>query len=98
MNTDEIDNEEIVKLKEKINQLEEEITMLQKEVVSNSKLRLSTVVDDDAKIAFYTGFPSYDHLKICFDFLGPAALMLQYRHSKKILCQSNKGRPRCLSH
>ena len=56
--------------------------MLQKEVVSNSKLRLSTVVDDDA---FYTGFPSYDHLKICFDFLGPVALMLQYRDSKKIL-------------
>ena len=55
--------------------------MLQKEV-SNSKLRLSTVVDDDA---FYTEFPSYDHLKICFDFLGPAALMLQYRDSKKML-------------
>ena len=36
-------------------------------------------------------------MKICFDFLGPAALMLQYRDSKKILCQSNKGRPRCLS-
>ena len=60
-------------------------------------MRLSKVADNDPKIAFYTGFPSYNYLKICFDFLRPAALMLQYRDSNKILCQSNKGRPRCLS-
>ena len=56
-----------------------------------------TIAGDDARVAFYTGFPSFAHLKICFDFLGPAASHLLYRDSKRAVHQSNKGRPRCLS-
>ena len=58
LNTDEIDNDEIVKLKEKNISIRGRNYHVTK-VVSNSKLRLSTVVDDDA---FYTGFPSYKDL------------------------------------
>ena len=38
-----------------------------------SKFSLESIASDDVKVAFYTGFPSYRHIKICFDFLGPEA-------------------------
>ena len=97
VNTEDTDSEEMVKLIESINELEEEVNVLQNEVSSGSKMRLSTISGDDSKVAFYTGFPLYDHLKACFDSLGPAVDNLEYRDSTKILYKSNKGRPRCLS-
>ena len=60
------------------------------------RFSLESIASDDSKVAFYTGFPSYDHLKICFDFLGPAASQLIYRDSRRVLDHSNKGRPRSL--
>ena len=42
---------------------------------SNSTPRFC-FTDDDAKVTFYTGFPSYEHLRTNFDFLGPAAKQL----------------------
>ena len=47
-------------------------------------------------MAFYTGFPTYNHLKICYDFLGLAAEQLIYRDPVRVLDHSNSGRPRCL--
>ena len=32
---------------------------------------------------FYTGFPSFAFLKVCFEFLGPAADQLIYWNGKK---------------
>ena len=60
------------------------------------RFSLESIASDDSKVAFYTGFPSYDHLKIYFDFLGPAASQLIYRDSRRVLDHSNKGRPRSL--
>ena len=62
----------------------------------DSRFSLESIAGDDSKVAFYTGFPSYEHLKVCFDFLGPAASQLIYRDSRRVFDHSNKGRPRSL--
>ena len=41
------------------------------------------------KVLFYTAFPSYQHLKICF---GPATEQLMYRDSRRVFDHSNNGR------
>ena len=54
------------KLEEAENKLEE------------AKFTLSNIKDDDSKVAFYTGFPSFSTLKAFFNFLGPAVDSLKY--------------------
>ena len=58
---------------------------------------LESIASDDGKVAFYTGFPTYKHLRSYFDFLGPAVHQLIYWDSQRIFDHSNKGRPRCLA-
>ena len=55
---------------------------------NDSSFSLESIAGDDLKVAF---FPSYEHLKICFDFLGPAASQLIYRDSRRVFDHSNKG-------
>ena len=43
-----------------------------------AEFRISSVMHDDKKIQFYTGFPSYKLFKACYDFLGPAVDNLTY--------------------
>ena len=86
--------DEIEWLEAKIHDLEDEIKVLTES--DRSRFSLESIANDDTKVMFYTGFPSYDHLKICFDFLGPATKQLIYRDSKRVFDQSNKGRPRSL--
>ena len=86
--------DEIERLEAKIHDLEDEIKVLTES--DRSRFSLESIANDDTKVMFYTGFPSYDHLKICFDFLGPATKQLIYRDSKRVFDQSNKGRPRSL--
>ena len=64
---------------EKIEQLEGRIVVLEREIKglkensSANQLSLESIANDDiSKVAFYTGFPTYKHLKSSFDFLGPA--------------------------
>ena len=47
-----------------------------------SPFRLEQIKDDDQAVKFYTGFPTFLHLKIYFDFLGPAAFNLCYGATK----------------
>ena len=42
------------------------------------QFRLSNMKEDDSKIAFHTGFPSYGALKAFYDFLGPGVDNLCY--------------------
>ena len=95
INTDLPELEKIEHLEGRIVVLEREIKQL-KENSSANQLSLESIASDDGKVSFYTGFPTYKHLKSCFDFLGPAAQHLIYRDSKRIFDHSNKGRPRCL--
>lgn len=56
----------------------EEIADLQSKVISlekkleKAKFRLDNIKDDDGKITFYTGFPSFLSLKAFYTFLGPS--------------------------
>ena len=72
-------------LETKLNTLTAEIAMLKSTVTSNRFIRLECIADNDANVAFYTGFPTYSHLKCCFDFPGAESGHLQYRDSKRVL-------------
>ncbi len=46
--------------------------------------------DDNKKVLFYTGFPTYTHLLACYNFLGPAANCLCYWGSTKAVSIQNE--------
>ena len=48
-----------------------------------SKLRLGNIKDDNKKVQFYTGFPTYGSLVTCYNFLGPAVDSLVYWGGRK---------------
>ena len=43
-----------------------------------AQFSIESIQHDDKAILFYTGFPSYILLLTCFNFLGPAAMVLCY--------------------
>lgn len=97
VNTDAYDDE-VAKLRARVTELEEEVTILRQEKANGmANFRLRAIADDDSKVAFYTGFSSYAHLKVCFDFLGPATNHLHYRDSTRVTHERKKTRPRSLS-
>ena len=59
-------------------------------------LRLSNIQDNDEKVRFYTGFPSYAALMICFNFLGKGSSKLNYWGSTKSDAKTDKDRKRAL--
>ena len=65
----------IAELSKKVSSLEEQLCA--------SKFRLENICEDNNKVLFYTGFPNYTTLKVCFDYLGPAVHKLIYWGSKK---------------
>jgi len=46
--------------------------------------RIEQIKDNDKLVNFYTGFPSFLHLLICFRFLGPAVTALSYDPDKTV--------------
>ncbi|XP_025085564.1 uncharacterized protein LOC112558989 [Pomacea canaliculata] len=86
--------EQLSKEKEKNKALEERIRQLEQHVQtleSSSKIEkfgLERYAHDDAKIQFYTGFPSYKVLKIFYMFLEPHAkgMYQAYGKSGEKLC------------
>lgn len=68
--------QEILALKEKIQSLETTIH----ELNSKPKFELSDHKDKDHDIAFYTGFPNYDTLLLCYDLLKEKAEHLCYQN------------------
>ena len=71
--TDLIWETRILKLTAKVDELEGKLASSRART-----LDIDSVLKDDNKVQFYTGFPSKDHLQICFEFLGPAVNCLQY--------------------
>ena len=65
----------IAELSKKISCLEEQLHA--------SKFHLANICEDDNKVLFYTGFPNYATLKVCYDYLGPVVHKLIYWGSKK---------------
>ena len=52
--------------------------------VDTTPFCLEAIKEDDKAITFYTGFTSYIHLMICFNFLEPAVATLCYNCVSKI--------------
>ena len=69
-------------LKNVIAELSKKISCLEEQLHA-SKFRLANIYKDDNKVLFYTGFPNYATLKVCYDYLGPAVHKLIYWGSKK---------------
>ena len=53
-----------------IEELKGRITRLE-EIIVASKFCIENVANDDQLIMFYTGFPSYESLNACYEYLGP---------------------------
>ena len=51
---------------------------------------MDTILQNDTKVQFYTGFPSRKHFEICFKFLGPSVSCLQYWGSQNALKQHER--------
>ena len=80
---------ELSKTKERVVEWEMKIDDL--DVKYNQQLfRLSSIKDDDAKIAFYTGFSSYSYFKAFFDFLEPADSNLIYSKKQEESCSQTR--------
>ena len=103
MNTDlpgagiELLEEEVCRLKLRVQQLEEECI----ELKEKQHFRLKNISNDDNKVRFYTGFVTMSALMVCLNFLGPTVNKLNYWASSsstvEMQCKSNKGRKRSLS-
>ncbi len=52
--------------------------------------RFSSIKNDDVKIAFYTGFPTYSCIKAFFQFLEPAASELIYSKKQEVVLEQEK--------
>ena len=61
----------------KILSLEKQVDKMEQQLVE-LKFRLSNIGNDDAKVAFYTGFPSHNALKAFYNYLRPAVDYLCY--------------------
>ena len=86
---------ELLRMKEKIAELEGKVNDL--DIRLNQQLfRLSSIKDKDAKVAFYTGFPSFSCLEAFFEFLEPAASCLIYsKKQEEIHAQTGEESKRC---
>ena len=69
-------------------------TMTEEDNVENTTpFRIEQIKDDSKMVKFYTGFPSFQLLMVCFQFLGSAASNLSYGDHTKVA----KGKPHKLS-
>ena len=64
----------------RITELEARVVLLEKQLNETRARTLSidTILQNDTKVQFYTGFPSRKHFEICFKFPGPSVSCLQY--------------------
>ena len=65
--------------------------------VDTTPFCLEAIKEDEKAITFYTGFTSYMHLMICFNFLGPAVATLCYNPKESGKEATFKGRSRSLT-
>lgn len=90
--TTELTGDQLEDLNLQVTRLNQCVTSLQQKIIS-LKFSLENVGHNDRTIAFYTGFPSFETLKACFDFLGPSVHNLIYWNAKRTSSNS-KGRGR----
>lgn len=101
--------QEIAKLKEEIHRLEKENKNIKemnskfqqemkslKHALDNNRFDIDQYKDKDDDISFYTGFPDYKTLILCYKTVEQSARNISYEHKRTTL-DSNVGRPRVLT-
>jgi len=63
-----------------IKELKKWITRLEEDIVA-SRFHIENVAKNDQLITFYAGFPSYENLNACYEYLGHGVSDLQYWRS-----------------
>ena len=86
----ELAGKEIESLLAQVKELAKTVVDLKKQL--SSKFAVSTIAHDDCKVAFYTGFPTYNDFMACFRYLGPAVSNLVYWSSNSQK-QESSGTP-----
>ena len=81
-NTD-LTGDDVEQLQQKVEALTQEVCSLKKQVVS-LRFSLQSISMDDKKVVFYTGFPTYASLEVCFEFLRPSVHELMYWNGQKL--------------
>ena len=72
---------DIKRMEEQIEEMKEQLSQLKHENAA-LKFSLVNIADNDKKVSFYNGFPTYATLMACFKFLGPTVNQLIYWNSK----------------
>lgn len=89
------------KLNDEKNRLLEENLKLEKEAkrlrysLENFRFDIEKYKDSDEDIAFYTGFPDYNAMLLCFNVIEESANNIVYEHNR--VSTGNVGRPRILT-
>ena len=85
-------------MEEKTEEMKKQLIELRTEKKS-LKFTLANTADNDKRVSFYTGFPTYAALMAYFKFLGPAVSELIYWNSKlhDTSEMKKKGHPRTLA-
>ena len=90
---------ELDEMENKLNEITKQVEECRLECSSlkeKQHLRLNNIKDDNEKLKFYTGFPTFTVLMICFNFLGKASSKLNYWGSTNAETKTAKGRKRTL--
>ena len=67
-----------------------------KHALDNNRFDIEQYKDKDDDISFYTGFPDYKTLILCYKTIEQSARNISYEHKRTSL-DSNVGRPRVLT-
>ena len=84
------DCDELSRLEHRVQEVEKEVSELKA-----GPFRLENIKSDDSKVGFYTGFPSYTHLKACVNFFRTCCYESAVQGHIRSVCKGGKmGRSR----
>ena len=90
--------QEAEKLKEEVNLLQNELEKFEYKLEYEPKFNIDAYKDCDEDISFFTGFPNYSSMVMCFDMLKEKAANLSYGGRKRLNFDEKKcGTKRKLS-
>jgi hypothetical protein len=90
--------QEAEKLKEEVNLLQNQLDKFKYKLEHEPKFNIDTYKDCNEDISFFTGFPNYASMLLCFDMLKDKAANLSYGGRKRLNFDENKcGTKRKLS-
>ena len=91
-------NQEVDRLKEEVSLLKSELDKIKNQLKHGPKFNIDAYKDCDEDISFFTGFPNYSSMVMCFDILKEKAANLSYGGRRRLNFDGKKfGTKRKLS-